>query len=1017
MADRRGSDIPRNVHENVYKLRTVKDENNCHERAAAVDKKGRKVGKLIGDLTNPPHPAEYLPINCEFAMNVQWKSYVALKAYWRQTAPKRPGGDIDHHCALIKFDRDCVKPQGLTLRRIERSDLFYRSNDMLNEFMQKRKLWELSIKYDSTKLNIGAIKSNVYAERKFEPLHQLDKYLEEREEAFFLIAAGDHVQIMFDRFIDLFANEVDKLSLWYPNHPNKCFIVMNDWAPADERPKVAITASNTFSSWAEYQTVMFFATLQESEHVQSMFDSVENVGADIRLIAIPGTNGCFIGLLSFDEEVNLPLKEYDTLKIQFNPDMQVSREEWSAVLIRPALFAPLGYRTVMVTSKWNPEAQTYHTVEGLRFIEPESISHNKEIEARVRNLEPNRIEVRFKFSRKCLKYQIIGLDNLNRKAAYENRAMLLVGRGATGESSNVYYRVDRSSERYVKKSNYTEDQQKGINMLGKLQDNVGIITGPPGTGKTKTVVGIVTLLLAPPVDGEPPYRVLITAPSNSPVDEAAERVYAETQKWNELKDRVVIRLYNLDTEKERMEYTAAPDRETDDDRALDTATIDQMTEFSYSYSLYKMYKNATDKPFGVRDRRFKMEELSLSGWMARKAGLTDDHYIADASKYSVFRNLFQRMQEGQLDSDGKEDFTKQFSALRDDTLRSADVVLTTMMHASTPALVRIFDPDLIIVDEAAKAPEPDFWYIMNYPTSAFLLVGDDAQLKPITHSTIKTNGFVKQLQLPYFARIKATGHPYITLTTQHRAVPILASLTSDVFYDGILTNGPGTAVEGRPDAQAMEDFLTEKFPGLPRTSAMIVSTEGQTLRDSSKSYYNMNNASAMITYLEEILEQERVPADHITMVTFYKAQVQLLGECVDNLHKARPELRANLVDVRTVDGMQGTENHVILLDVVITDRLGFLRQSNHLNVSTSRAKDAMIIFAATKAIRRIDERDSEWITRVFEHLKIRKMFRKVEVEASNYLPEKFTTHRVDGLRGWRRWRRKDGGGVTGQPIL
>ena len=48
-------------------------------------------------------------------------------------------------------------------------------------------------------------------------------------------------------------------------------------------------------------------------------------------------------------------------------------------------------------------------------------------------------------------------------------------------------------------------------------------------------------------------RVLVVPPNNGHVDEAAERIYAETQKHEGLKHRVIIRVHKLDTEKEDVE--------------------------------------------------------------------------------------------------------------------------------------------------------------------------------------------------------------------------------------------------------------------------------------------------------------------------------------------------------------------------------------------------------------------------------------------------------------------------------
>ena len=93
------------------------------------------------------------------------------------------------------------------------------------------------------------------------------------------------------------------------------------------------------------------------------------------------------------------------------------------------------------------------------------------------------------------------------------------------------------------------------------------------------------------------------------------------------------------------------------------------------------------------------------------------------------------------------------------------------------------------------------------------------------------------------------------------------------------------------------------------------------VQNSNYSYYNLRNVSAILDTLENILTKKVMSTEHI--IAFYKAQVELFRISIDNLHRAKLSIAADKVKIRAVDGMQGAENHLILLDVVATDATVF----------------------------------------------------------------------------------------------
>ena len=125
-----------------------------------------------------------------------------------------------------------------------------------------------------------------------------------------------------------------------------------------------------------------------------------------------------------------------------------------------------------------------------------------------------------------------------------------------------------------------------------------------------------------------------------------------------------------------------------------------------------------------------------------------------------------------------------------------------MSNSGDAGCYAAFHPHLIIVDEATRAVEPDMWNILgNYAKTPLVLIGDEAQLRPVVMSTLNENGFMQPLRVSFFQRLKMLGHPSVLFKIQYRMVAPVGTMISTLFYRGRLINGAGTALASRPLSQ------------------------------------------------------------------------------------------------------------------------------------------------------------------------------------------------------------------------
>lgn len=206
--------------------------------------------------------------------------------------------------------------------------------------------------------------------------------------------------------------------------------------------------------------------------------------------------------------------------------------------------------------------------------------------------------------------------------------------------------------------------------------------------------------------------------------------------------------------------------------------------------------------------------------------------------------------------------------LRIDVIAKAAVVVTTLPNAASHWLYDNFHPAAVFCDEAARATEPNAWLVLgHYGDVPIVFIGDNAQLVPVILSPPKTNGFAQQLLHGLFPRLKALGHPSAILPEQHRTVPQLSELTSQLFYGGILINSPGTEMTARPMARAVTKFITSEYQ-VSNTCGILLKFKGTTRKDRTKSLFNENSAIVILDLVEKLLVNDIAKPFEIAVLAY-----------------------------------------------------------------------------------------------------------------------------------------------------
>ncbi|MDF2432006.1 MAG: hypothetical protein JWP44_1637 [Mucilaginibacter sp.] len=275
-------------------------------------------------------------------------------------------------------------------------------------------------------------------------------------------------------------------------------------------------------------------------------------------------------------------------------------------------------------------------------------------------------------------------------------------------------------------------QRSAVQKIISAQD-VAVIHGPPGTGKTTTLVAAIKTLIV-----QNKEQILVVAPSNTAVDLLSEKLSSEGLN--------VLRIGN-------------PARVSEKLIAL---TLDsKMAEHSYTKEVKKLKKQAAD--YKNMAHKYK-RNFGKAERDQRKALFDEAHKI---------------MKEV--------DKTEQF--IIDDLVAKAQVITATLV-GSNHYTIRNVKFNTAVIDEAGQALEPACW-IPILKAQKVIMAGDHFQLAP----TIKSNQAAKQGLSTTLLEKCVEQHPEAVtmLDVQYRMNETIMGFPSAEFYQNKLKADPSVA--------------------------------------------------------------------------------------------------------------------------------------------------------------------------------------------------------------------------------
>lgn len=482
-------------------------------------------------------------------------------------------------------------------------------------------------------------------------------------------------------------------------------------------------------------------------------------------------------------------------------------------------------------------------------------------------------------------------------------------------------------------------------------DAFTLIQGPPGSGKTKTIVALVGALLTnsfdvkgvtisrpgdvgnfkPATRTTTSKKLLVCAPSNAAVDELVMRFKEGVKTLHGKNEKLsVIRLGRSDAINAKV---------------LDV-TLDELVSAKIKQSsrkdagerdLQKIYMEHKAADTAFKETRSKIDQCRAQGQPVapelerefdllkkKKTQLSQEIDTARDKNHSAARNAEltrRRIQQGIIDG--------------------AHVICATLSGSGHDMFQNLsIEFETVIIDEAAQSIELSALIPLKYGCSRCILVGDPKQLPPTVLSK-EASRF--QYEQSLFVRMQA-NHPKDVhlLDVQYRMHPEISRFPRAAFYDDKLSDGPDMAkLRNRPwhESVLLSPYRFFDVQGLHQSA--------------SKGHSLINIAEVRVAMkLYERLTTDFGEYDFsgkIGIITPYKGQ---LKELKSQFASRYGNSIFTAVEFNTTDAFQGRESEVIIFSCVRASNrgIGFLADIRRMNVGLTRAKSSLWVLGNSKSL-------------------------------------------------------------------
>ncbi|MBK9672124.1 MAG: AAA family ATPase [Bacteroidetes bacterium] len=425
-----------------------------------------------------------------------------------------------------------------------------------------------------------------------------------------------------------------------------------------------------------------------------------------------------------------------------------------------------------------------------------------------------------------------------------------------------------------------DSQNKAVQKIIAAQD-IAIVHGPPGTGKTTTLVQAIKQIL------KTEKQVLVCSASNTAVDLMTEKLHHENIS--------VVRLGN-------------PARISEE---VLMNTLDAKMMAHPSYKELKNYRKTAEEYFrmaGKYKRTFGREEREQRQLLYQEAKkiVAEARVLEDYIQHEQFAN--------------------------------ASVIACTLVVAAG-RMLRDKQFSTVLIDEAAQALEPMCWIPISR-SNRVIFAGDHFQLPPTVKSKLAESGGLKET---LFERCMQLENCSVLLDVQYRMHEHIMNFSNEQFYEGKLK--ADELVKKRVLSSDSEFVVLTTSLNFIDTAGCgfdeQLNPESLSISNPEEAVLLMKHLTLLLQHYTQNNSSKKIS---VGIISPYKEQVQYITQLLDandDLKQLSSKITVKTID--GFQGQERDIIYISLVRSNENKDIGFLADIRRMNVAMTRAKKKLVI--------------------------------------------------------------------------
>jgi len=267
-------------------------------------------------------------------------------------------------------------------------------------------------------------------------------------------------------------------------------------------------------------------------------------------------------------------------------------------------------------------------------------------------------------------------------------------------------------------------------------------------------------------------------------------------------------------------------------------------------------------------------------------------------------------------------------------------------NTGTAKLFMIFRLMIIFMNEVTKIIESDVIItLMHYAPASVVMIKDHKQLKSTVLSCRgSSEQFVAQMIMSFFTWLVWLGYSLIMFTEQHWMSLEIFKIDSIIFYNGQLTDAATTQLVSCSLSLKMKDFMKEAYQV---ENLVLMIDVKDTTEQIENLQCNLVNATVCMNMMKTLLKT--FESKHLAIISLYWAQQKVYYCALYQLQFKLKKKDLQAIQNKIIDSFQENEANIIILNLVITKKLGFTQEMNQLNIALTQVWDSLMVITDVSA--------------------------------------------------------------------